>query len=125
MNMTQFQEEYPTYTKEPVAKIGETGGTIVYIFPEGKACVKKGKRRRQGSSPETSEAASISAANKNSWKNGQSGDMGDRLVAAGVINATQLQVALYDQKAMNLQLIEVLIARGWADQETLDSVLAD
>ncbi|NEP43560.1 MAG: hypothetical protein F6K35_31770 [Okeania sp. SIO2H7] len=51
--------------------------------------------------------------------------VGERLVDAGIINSTQLQVALYDQKAMKLRLGDVLIARGWADQATLDAVLID
>lgn len=153
--MTQSKKEHLTYTKGPVSKIGETGGTVVYIFPGGKACVKKGekgkksekaenvssplkepemaaaKSRRQkattvpmptvkSSSTVSKQAVSPSPLSTQTIKR-----VGDRLVDAGIINTTQLQVALYDQKAMKLRLGDVLIARGWVDQLTLDAVLTD
>ena len=147
INMTQPKKEHPTYTKEPVSKIGETGGTVVYIFPGGKACVKKGEKGKKAAS--SMKVPGMSTAKKRLQKTGpvptpaanptHSVDpqasspfstqrvqrVGDRLVEAGVINSTQLQVALYDQKAMKLRLGDVLIARGWTDQSTLDSVLSD
>ena len=146
INMTQPNKEHPTYTRTPVSKIGETGGTVVYIFPGGKACVKKGKKG-QKTSPKVKapglptaksrlkKAAPVhpSPAKSSDAVNSQPSSpssfsiqkVGDRLVDAGVINSTQLQVALYDQKAMKLRLGDVLIARGWVDQATLDTVLSD
>ncbi|MEM9213138.1 MAG: hypothetical protein AAGD25_02230 [Cyanobacteria bacterium P01_F01_bin.150] len=161
--MIQSNKEHLTYTKGPVTKIGETGGTVVYIFPGGKACVKKGKKEGEDSSQIQAKATkSVEpknlAANKAAVKQrkqvvmhpnvnqvsrqqaakvktSDEGDfsqitqtnepkIGDRLVQAGVINSTQLQVALYDQKAMKLRLGDVLIARGWIDQATLNEVLS-
>lgn len=152
--MTQSQKKHLTYTKEPVSKIGETGGTVVYIFPGGKACVKKGKKRPKNSAPAHAKTANISTEQSDGStvaevdkavketrqqpSNTQTSEfsvdqstqttvqkVGDRLVQAEVINSTQLQVALYDQKTMNLRLGDILIARGWLDQATLDSVLSD
>lgn len=153
--MTQSTKQHLTYTKEPVTKIGETGDTVVYIFPGGKACVKKGDKSSQGvsaaskssvpnvSGPMTKEEKSVSRVQKFVRNANQQASkskvyasaprskaqnigkelVGDRLVRAGIINATQLQVALYDQKTMNLGFGDVLIARGWIDQATLDSML--
>ena len=153
--MTQSKKEHPTYTKGPVSKIGETGGTVVYIFPGGKACVKKGEKGKKNEKGEKASSAlnepKIATA-KNQRPKVKTVPMstvkssptvkkqvsspsplstqtikrvGDRLVDAGIINPTQLQVALYDQKAMKLRLGDVLIARGWVDQSTLDAVLTD
>lgn len=141
-NMTQATMKHPTYTKGPIEKIGETGGTVVYIFPGGQACVKKGKKNEKTETPPTtgspkplptnnieleSDQSKLNAISHSPKPIHQATDapkIGDRLVEAGIISPMQLQVALYDQAHMNMRLGDVLIARGWIDQETLESALS-
>ena len=142
-NMTQATMKHPTYAKEPIEKIGETGGTVVYIFPGGKACVKKGKKSEKAETSSEkvaptplkskpvdlavaaqSNVSTVSKATEQTHQLPDAPKIGDRLVAAGVISPIQLQVALYDQSHMNMRLGDVLIARGWIDQETLESALS-
>lgn len=138
--MTQATRKHPTYTKGPIERIGETGGTVVYIFPGGKACVKKGKKSEKsntssakGSSkrPDVKIESEVgivqpdtAAVSQQAHPATDAPKIGDRLVEAGVISPTQLQVALYDQSHMNMRLGDVLIARGWIDQDTLESALS-
>jgi hypothetical protein len=47
--------------------------------------------------------------------------IGAYLVEAGLVTPAQLDVALTDQQVMgNMRLGEVLVARGWVKQQTLD-----
>ncbi|MGK7887896.1 MAG: hypothetical protein AB4042_01080 [Leptolyngbyaceae cyanobacterium] len=148
---TLDKRSHPPANPEPTYKVGETGDTVVYIFPSGNACVKKGakKARQSESAPTANVSASVPpkppapprppapkppvafrqptppkppAPSSSSASAPQS--VGDRLVQSGLISANQLQVALYDQQSMNLELVEVLIARGWLDEAQLEGFLS-
>ncbi len=50
--------------------------------------------------------------------------LGSYLVEAGLITPAQVDVALNDQKIMNdMRFGEVLVARGWVKQQTLDYLI--
>ena len=50
--------------------------------------------------------------------------IGSYLVEAGLITPAQVAVALNDQKIMdNMRFGEVLVARGWVKQQTLDYLI--
>ena len=50
--------------------------------------------------------------------------IGSYLVEAGLITSAQVAVALNDQKIMdNMRFGEVLVARGWVKQQTLDYLI--
>ncbi|NET08736.1 MAG: hypothetical protein F6K16_29380 [Symploca sp. SIO2B6] len=152
MTYSTVDLEYP-YTQEPVSKLGETGGTVVYIFPDGDARVKKGKKDTEGTVKKSDQSRftvpkppshiklqDTSKSGKQAIPKPPSQikrvgkslneaqtvpqnidkTIGDRLVEAGVISSTQLQVALYDQQTMSLSIDEILIARGWIDQNTIE-----
>ena len=44
------------------------------------------------------------------------------LLEAGIITASQVMVARYDQKATSMRFSEIVIARGWLSQELLDDL---
>jgi hypothetical protein len=50
--------------------------------------------------------------------------LGSYLIEAGLITSAQVAVALNDQKVMDgMRFGEVLVARGWIKQQTLDFVI--
>jgi hypothetical protein len=50
--------------------------------------------------------------------------LGSYLMEAGLITSAQVAVALNDQKLMNgMRFGEVLVTRGWIQQQTLDFVI--
>ncbi|NEQ98898.1 MAG: hypothetical protein F6K30_19620 [Cyanothece sp. SIO2G6] len=140
--MTQVafdRSTHPLGNPTPAYKVGETGDTVVYIFPSGNACVKKGKKTSQSEQPSKPSVLAPGypkppappklptrpqppAPPKAAMTTTQ--PIGDRLVQAGLITATQLEVARYDQQSMNLEIEEVLIARGWIDEAALKRFLA-
>jgi len=141
--MTQFNtSQHQTHSSQtPVSKIGETGDTVVYIFPGGRAQVEKGKDRakkrkqtksrskvvRTSANPshaEDRQPSSSQPVSRLATAKTTAFDLGDRLVAAGVISQTQLEVARYDQESMNLDLCDVLLARGWMTKDGLTSFLS-
>ena len=148
MKMTQRNMNNFSHSDESVEKIGETGQTVVYIFPGGNACVKKGKQiaevRQQ--THKTAERSSRQVIDAGPWLDDQSNEsqvdgeeymgasqddsspnlqvVGKRLVQSGLINATQLEVAMYDQAALELNLVDILLARGWVKRADVDIVLS-
>ncbi|MEB3232980.1 MAG: hypothetical protein VKJ64_18390 [Leptolyngbyaceae bacterium] len=120
---TLSKKTQPLGDAQPAYKVGDTGNTVVYIFPSGNACVKKGKKEEVQSVPVVvSQPQPLVPLQSSSAVSAQS--IGDRLVQAGLITANQLQVALYDQQSMNLDLSEVLSARGWIDEATFQTFLS-
>lgn len=87
--------------------LGETGDTVVYIFPGGEALMNRDadqvaavlgdyQEKPQPQPNPTDEAALI-----------------DQLLAAGKLTIAQVQVGRYDQEQTGLPLADVLAARGW------------
>lgn len=51
--------------------------------------------------------------------------LGNRLLASGAINAEQLWVAILEQRQSGARLGEILVSRGWVDEQTLKNVCQD
>ncbi|MGB3491160.1 MAG: hypothetical protein WBA57_00420 [Elainellaceae cyanobacterium] len=185
----------PPNPDSAIKVIGETGGTVVYVFPSGNARVKKGKKlseivgegdsktdhpspqsaSSQASTAPASKSKSASSQSKSaspkpsfspsskpstaekqqrgnafipSWAHDRGEDhhsdhskfapsprsrsnapvasptvtadaLGQKIVNAGLISATQLEVAKYDLTTSTMELAEILIARGWVNQEAI------
>ncbi len=107
--------------------LGKTGQTVIYVFPSGNAQVERGKVAGEPSHtpiepqpnfdqqhaktvpvPETPESSASTV---------------ERLVEAGLLSAIQQEVVQYDQAATGMTVEEVLIARGWFNEETMMAFL--
>lgn len=101
-----------TDSKETIYTLGQTGETVVYIFPSGNALMDReahsAKQRLQKAQVDTTRSK---AEADQAWD--------QRLVAQGLITAAQLEVARYDQAETGISLIEALVARGWLDPNAL------
>ncbi|HEY9748030.1 MAG TPA: hypothetical protein V6C63_05100 [Allocoleopsis sp.] len=91
-----------------VRVLGETGQTVVYVFPSG------GAQLLRDNEGEFSDRPSLSQSRKL---------LGEQLIEAGYITAAQRDVALHDQKSTGLRLGEILLMRGWLDEATLNTFL--
>ncbi len=101
--------------------LGQTGKTVVYIFPTGDALMNRDAatapatlvehQRKQGDptvaqQPEKTDAVADTASANDTL-------LVDDLLAAGKLTVAQIQVARYDQSVTGLSLKEALILRGW------------
>lgn len=98
-----FKSEDKIYT------LGETGDTVIYIFPNGNALMD----RETDAIADKLQSATSHPAKADPAQFVPSADLGERLVAEGVITTAQYSVARYDQAATGMSLMEALIARGW------------
>jgi hypothetical protein len=86
--------------------LGQTGDTVVYIFPTGDALMNRDadaapalvdhQRQTAQPSPAPDEAALV-----------------DQWLAEGKLTIAQIQVARHDQAALGMSLTEALTLRGW------------
>ena len=92
--------------------LGQTGDTVVYIFPTGHALMNRDaanvvtalvKHQPQPAQPEPSPA--LSSADEAA--------LIDSLLAKGKLTVAQTQVARYDQSITGMSLTEALTLRGW------------
>jgi hypothetical protein len=95
--------------------LGQTGDTVVYIFPTGHALmnrdaanvgtalVKHQPQPAQPAQPDPSPAQSFS----------DEAARIDSLLAQGKLTVAQIQVARYDQSVTGMSLTEALTLRGW------------
>ncbi|MBD1865115.1 MULTISPECIES: hypothetical protein [Trichocoleus] len=88
---------------DEIRVLGKTGQTVVYVFPSG------GAEALRGELPSESESSQNLLT--------------ERLIEAGLISASQRDIALRDQQITGMQLSEVLIARGWITEEKLQAFL--
>jgi hypothetical protein len=88
--------------------LGETGQTIIYVFPSGGA-----QLLRDGADQINDSVSQIQPRRP----------LDEQLIAAGLITIAQRDVALYDQQSTGLCLGDILLMRGWLNEETLSSFL--
>ncbi|WP_204137323.1 hypothetical protein [Halomicronema sp. CCY15110] len=96
-----------TPQSDRIRVLGETGQTVVYMFPDGQAwadreqpdfdAVKVGQR--------ASSAAPRSLNADEQWLN--------TLVATGKVTLAQQAVVLHDRERTGMDLAEILSVRGW------------
>lgn len=106
-------------TKQPVDlhhddaiyTLGETGLTVIYIFPEGDALMER-----------DAIAASATLENAQAQKEQEVENKVEFLLAQGLITSAQLSVAHHDQATTGLSILEALAARGWIAEDLLASL---
>ncbi|MFH7245798.1 MAG: hypothetical protein ACHWZW_23460 [Spirulina sp.] len=105
----------PSHADDADYVLGQTGDTVIYIFPSGDALMNRDAaeapaalvdhQQRKASYvpvPPTSDAHSPDDA-----------ALIDRLLAEGRLTVAQVQVARYDQEVTGMSLAESLTLRGW------------
>jgi hypothetical protein len=87
--------------EEDIQVLGQTGQTVVYLFPDGRALPDR----------EQPDFDALELQNPRS-ANADEGLL-DEMVAAGKMTAAQKTVVLHDQEMTGMNLEEILTARGW------------
>ena len=110
-----------------VEVLGKTGQTVIYVFPSGNAQVERGKVAGEPShtpskpQPNFDQQDSKTAPVTETPKSPVAAV--ERLVQAGLLSAIQQEVVQYDQAATGMTVEEILIARGWFNEETMMAFL--
>lgn len=86
---------------DDIQVLGETGQTVVYLFPDGRALADREK-------PDFDALNSSSNTSTNSEL-----QFLDSLVSTGKMNAAQKLVVLHDYESTGMNISEILSARGW------------
>lgn len=95
--------------------LGQTGDTVVYIFPTGDALMNRDaatapdalvEHQRQTARPAQPNPDPVTSSPDEDA-------LLDALLADGKLTVAQVQVARYDQSAMGMSLVEALTLRGW------------
>jgi hypothetical protein len=87
--------------EEDIRVLGQTGQTVVYLFPDGRALPER----------EQPDFEALEQQNNPPAKANES--LLDELIAAGKMTAAQKTVVLHDQEMTGMELEEILTARGW------------
>lgn len=107
---------------QSVYTLGQTGDTVVYIFPGGNALLDR-ENKSVGHKLKTLEpqvAAKQATVAEMELASEQEKALVTRLVREGQITEAQYTVASYDQKITGLTLVEALIARGWLSPDIVN-----
>jgi hypothetical protein len=84
--------------------LGETGKTVIYIFPGGDALMNR----------DAQESAQAALAQHQPAPPQLQGDaLIEQLIAQGRLSSAQVEVGRYDHQITGLSLIDALVARGW------------
>jgi len=98
-----------TPQSEQVRVLGETGDTVIYLFPDGRAVADlQGPdldASQQSEVPEISTAPSVSGHSEERLL--------DNLIAAGKMSLAQKEVVLHDHQITGMNIGDILSARGW------------
>lgn len=101
MSFTDSGLEPALTTQSDVRVLGQTGQTVVYMFPDGRGLAE---REQPDFEALATPANSVETAEQTL----------DELVEAGKITPAQKAVILHDQAMTDMNLDEILVARGWA-----------
>ena len=88
--------------------LGQTGETVVYIFPTGDALMT-----RDAANAATDLAASQPASMICPLPSLEEKALIDQRLADGKLTVAQVEVARYDQSVTGISLTEALAMRGW------------
>ena len=83
--------------------LGETGKTVIYIFPGGDALMNR----------DAQEATQALAQHQPAPPQLEGDALIEQLMAQGLLSSAQVQVGRYDHQITGLSLIDALVARGW------------
>jgi hypothetical protein len=106
------------YADETDGHLGETGQTVVYVFPKGTAYTLRNKTKlfdqldlAANEQPTLLEAPTVNVE-----------AIVNRLVQQGQLTKAQVQVGQYDHESTGMTLLEALVTRGWLSQEQADDL---
>jgi len=88
--------------------LGETGETVIYVFPSGGAQLLRDR--------EESSSHCLSQPQPQKL-------LDEQLIESGLITVAQRDVALYDRQATGLGLGDILLMRGWLTEDQLSAFL--
>ena len=91
----------PRSDETAVRVLGETGQTVVYIFPDGRGLAEREQ-------PDFEAIADCSAPAVS-----DEDQVLEALIAAGKMSLAQKTVVMHDQQATGMAITEILTARGW------------
>ncbi|HIK46477.1 MAG TPA: hypothetical protein IGR64_16590 [Leptolyngbyaceae cyanobacterium M65_K2018_010] len=94
--------------------LGETGQTVVYIFPSGKALLSRDAQNVADLTapfPPADLSPPSPAQGCEAWLN--------RLLDQGILTPAQVEVGRYDRQTTGLPLVEALMARGWLSPDQM------
>ncbi|HEY9890002.1 MAG TPA: hypothetical protein V6D02_16470 [Candidatus Obscuribacterales bacterium] len=86
---------------DDIRVLGETGMTVVYLFPDGRALAERETPDFDSLAPTPTPPAATEV------------QLLDEQVAAGKMSEAQKAVVLHDQAATGMSIEEILTARGW------------
>jgi hypothetical protein len=95
--------------------LGQTGDTVIYIFPSGDALMNRDAAEAPAALVEHQQkmASRAPAPAQPADPTPEDAALIDRLLAEGRLTVAQVQVARYDQEVMGMSLVESLTLRGW------------
>ena len=91
----------PQSDETAVRVLGETGQTVIYIFPDGRGLAEREQPDFEAIAD--SAAPAVSAEDQ----------VLEALVAAGKMSPAQKVVVIHDQQMTGMAITEILTARGW------------
>jgi hypothetical protein len=96
-----------TAPADPIRILGETGQTVVYLFPDGQAWADREQPDFDAvhNVQRALSATPVSLNADEQWL--------DTLVTTGKVTAAQKIVVLHDQERTGMEFAEILSARGW------------
>lgn len=86
---------------DDIRVLGETGKTVVYMFPDGRALAEREQ-------PDFESLSNHSQASPD-----QPLQLLENLLETGKITPAQKAVVLHDQEMTGMEIEEILTARGW------------
>jgi len=100
--LTEDLDRALTTQSEEIRVLGQTGQTVVYMFPDGRALAEREQPDFDalGQQDSSSEDAELQAL--------------EDLVAAGKMTQAQKAVVLHDREMTGMSVEEILTARGWS-----------
>ncbi|QQE66414.1 hypothetical protein GFS31_31120 [Leptolyngbya sp. BL0902] len=101
--------------------LGQTGDTVVYIFPTGHALMNRDTDNasaalveyQQKTAPNQPQPPATASQPTDPSGNEEESALIDQLLADGKVTVAQIQVARYDQSVTGMSLAEALTLRGW------------
>lgn len=91
----------PRSDETAVRVLGETGQTVVYIFPDGRGLAEREQ-------PDFEAIADCPTPTLNA-----DAQLLEELMAAGKVSLAQKTVVIHDQQTTGMAIAEILTAHGW------------
>jgi hypothetical protein len=100
---------------EAEQRLGETGQTVVYIFPDGDAMPERNSQKATTRIDRL--LADKPAGSETNLTDPES--LIDALLLDGLLTEAQVQVGRFDQQITGMSIVEALLARNWLSLDLL------